>query len=366
MAEAESESDAAAGVVSLDPVRLVGLERYLDGLAAGCARGAADVEDHLAGTAVAVPGEVGELRRLGEWCAVQAAGVVRRRQIVEGLPATLPLPAWAPAARAVVEARADDLGPRLLAVLHDAPPDWVALRSVLAQVQRGLHDPAFVSRLALRIGPQALVMLPLAVERSATTAGSRAVPDDVDAAHRTVGDLLARVERPSTGAAARSRWWDALEGFGVEVDDELIVRVEEAGRQAGLGGDVVMGVVRAARALRAAGGRGPAPRLGPVAVVGFIGDLVDAIDDPDTLNVLSAVASGLSAAAPLAGPAAPVAYAGSVLLAFCAWALSNDQDDDERDVRRDDTGTGERRYPSGSASNPNVDTAGVPLDGAFA
>lgn len=348
---------AEAGVVALDPARLAVLEAFLGDAGALCTRAAGEVTAELAGTGEAVPPAVGELRGLAGWCEVQAGGVRRRRLAVEALPTALPLPAWPPGGDALARSRAGVWAPRLVAALAGSPPDWEALATVLAEVARGLGDPAFVRGLGRLVGPEALLLLPLDLEASAAAASA---PDaEVDVARAVVGDLLAGVEAPG---GARGPAWAAVEGLAHRPSEELLGQVEDRADDLGLATDVLAGVVGLVRV-----GRGAAlPGVGPLAVAGLAADVAGlAADDTDELDVLSTVAGGLRLTAPLLGPWAGVAYGGAVLAGLVAWAASHDLPDDERDVRRDDTGTGVRRYPSGSPSNTNVDAAGVPLDPGF-
>ncbi|WCO68584.1 hypothetical protein PO878_07560 [Iamia majanohamensis] len=348
---------ADAGIVALDPPRLAVLEAFLRDAGALCTRASGDVVGELAGTGEAVPPAVGELRALAEWCGVQADGVRWRRRAVEALPAALPLPAWPPGPPALARSRAEVWAPRLVAALAGSPPDWDVLAPVLAEVARGLGDPVFVRRLGRLVGPDALLLLPLDVEAAGVAA--TAPEAEVEAARTVVGDLLAGVEPPEDDPSPA---WAAVEGLAHAPGEAVLRQVEERADDWGLATDVLGGVVGLVRVGRGA----PLPGVGPLAVAGLAADVAGlAADDADELDVLSTLASGLRLAAPLLGPWAGVAYGGAVLLGLVAWAAAHDMPDDERDVRRDDTGTGVRRYPSGSPSNTNVDTAGVPLDPAF-
>ncbi|HXH56676.1 hypothetical protein [Iamia sp.] len=366
---------AEHGLVTLDPVRLAGLESYLAGLGDGCARGAGAVIDDLAGTGASAPGEVAELGRIAEWCRTQADGVVRRRRILEGLPAALPWPDFAFSSRAEARERADVVARDLRRALDAEEPSWPALQRLLADVARGAHSPTFMAGVCDELGLAYRRALPVVVELShrdvvpdppSRPGGSSTDPELVAA--RSVALRLAPPE-PDSGSGRRRPAVEVPSSAGpggavaavnhaldLDLDDEAIADIERAGRDVGLATDVVSGVVKALRALKDSKVRG----LGPLAVVGLLMDIPAAISDPDDVNVLSLTSSGFAVAAPATGVAAPVLYLASAVLAFCAWAVTTARDTDDREVRRYNEGTGETTYPSGSDDNPNVGVAGVP------
>ena len=368
---------ADAGVVALDPVRLAGLEHHLDSLSSVCLRRAGAVADELAGIGEAAPGEVEELRRVAGWCRVQAEGVAGRRRIIEGLPSALPPPGWALTNRQEARARADRLARELLEALRPPlaglPPEWDEVVPLLAAIGRGAHSEEFSERLRYRLGDEVLLSLAPAIERSAARARGPFEPVAtsqplLDRCLTIVRDLVAGAHPrpPATsgpGRGALPPWSAAVAGFGIDLDDDLVAQVREGGQRAGLAADVVTDLVRGVRTFAAA--TAPARRASPLAALELVRDLKAAVTDPTTVNVLATVSSGLAVAAPLSGPLAPALWVGAAVVAFVAWAESLDQPDDARDVRIDDDGDGTRTYPSGSASNPNVDEAGVPRDARY-
>lgn len=364
-------------MVSLDPVRLVALECYLRGLVDGCRNRAADIEEALFGTGESASAEVGELRRLAEWSGVNADGVAFRRAIIEALPRALPRPDLVFASPEVGASRGRALGGRILRALEDEPPEWGVISRLLAEVGRGDHEPAFVDAVRHALGPEVLLRLPGVLGASA---GAAALPDgDQDpavlAALAAVRTVCASVPAASLdpdsvpthgGAPSASLMWAAVRGAGMDLDDAQISEVERAAEDIGFGADVARGLGGLGRTLLRAGRK--AGSMTPLAGAGLVLDVADLVDDPDAKDVLALVADGLLAAAPFSGSGAPFLYAAGAVVAIAGFALGRpwDLDDDDRDVRRDDSGTGGAVYPSGSPRNPNVGTAGVPLPPGYA
>ncbi len=354
---------ADPGVVALDPVRLASLEAALRDGADRCGRGAGAVVTDLAGTGEAAPGAVGDLEALAGWCRVQADGVRWRRRAVEALPVALPLPAWPRGGAALARSRASVWADRLAEALAGRPPDWEVLSPVLAQVRRGLDDPAFVAGLADRLGPTALLRLGIDVERS-VAAGPDVDAPEARAGRMAVEELWGRVRRPE---GAEDPAWDALAAVA-RVPDEATAARAVAGvraladtpaapapgpgvavpRDVGLVADTASGVLGALRTLRSGG----SVSVSPTAVIDLVGDLAALADDPDEIDVLSTIADGLRMVAPFLGPAAVAGFGAAAIVSFAAWAASHDLPDDDRDVRRDDRGNGARALPEREREQP--------------
>lgn len=362
------------GLVTLDPVRLAGLETYLAGLGDGCVRGAGAVTDDLAGTGASAPNEVAELGRIAEWCRIQAEEVARRRRILEGLPVALPRPDYSFRSRAEARQRAEEVAADLRRVLDADAPSWPALQRRLADVARGAHSPTFRARVRSELGWARRRALPVVVELTHRDAAGEAAgfggsgPDPaVVAAREVVRDLCSSegdgqpggssasqppgTEPPADGVVAVVN-----RALDLDLDEETVGDIEQAGDRLGLGASGVVRLGKAARAFRKGSVRGP----GPLALASFVADARAFIIEPDDVNLLSMGSSGLAVAAPATGPAAPFVLAASAVLGFIALIASTAEEGDDRYERRYNQGTGESTYPSGSADNPNVGLAGVP------
>ncbi|MGI8938820.1 MAG: hypothetical protein ACR2JF_11525 [Iamia sp.] len=357
-----------AGVVALEPLRLAALQTYLGTLADGCRRGQRDVAGALIGTEESAAGQEAELRRVAEWCRVQADGIERRRRIIDSLPSALPLPDVVFRSRAAAETSATELAERISEALERDPPRWSVLAGLLRQVDRRTHSPAFLATLRRSLGPVALARLPFLLEVShrAQADEDKEALSGLAPARDVVGDIVtgAHLEPPDEpGPAPAPLVGQVVAALGVAIDPDQQEAIGQAVEDLGWGKDVARGV----RGLVA--GAGDATKIGrwavPLAAAGLIADVADLIVDPDAKDVLALVSDGLLAAAPFAGGAAPVMFAAGALAAVVGFALGRPWDlpDDDRDVRRAPDGTGRRTYPSGSPSNTRVDTAGVPLAG---
>lgn len=365
---------AEHGLVTLDPVRLAGLETYLAGLGDGCVRGAGAVIDDLAGTGASAPGEVAELGRIAEWCRIQAEEVVRRRRILEGLPVALLRPDYSFRSRAEARQRAEAVAADLRRVLDSDEPSWPALQRLLADVARGAHSPMFRARVRSELGWARGRALPVVVELTHRDAAGEAAesggsgPDPALVAAREVVLDLAPSEgdgRPGGSSVSEPPGSEPPAGgvvatvnraLDLELDEETIGDIEQAGHRLGLGASGVTRLGKAARAFRKGSVRGP----GPLALASFAADTRAFIIEPDDVNLLSMGSSGLALAAPATGPAAPFVLAASAVLGFIALIASTAGKRDDRYERRYNEATGESTYPSGSDDNPNVGVAGVP------
>lgn len=355
-----------AGVVALEPLRLAALQGYLGTLADGCFRGQREVASSLVGTDEAAPTQEAELRRVGEWCRVQADGIARRRRILEALPSVLPLPDVVFRSRCAAEASAAELAERISEALGGDPPRWSVLSGLLGQVDRRTHSPAFLGTLRRRLGPDALMRLPFLVEvghgAHARDAGRAAA--DLAKVRGTVGDLVTGADLGATGEPVPEKppmVWQLAAAVGLGVDAEERETLAQAADDAGWGFDIARGL--RGLAARSDGAAAAGRWATPLALAGLVADVAKVVDDPDAKDVLSLVSDGLLAAAPFAGGAAPVLFAGGIVAAIAGFALGRpwDLDDDDRDVRRYNPGTGSSAYPSGSRTNPNADVAGGPL-----
>ncbi|CAN5646211.1 hypothetical protein BH24ACT4_BH24ACT4_13340 [soil metagenome] len=358
-----------AGVVALEPLRLAALQAYLGTLADGCRRGQRDVAGALIGTEESAAGQEAELRRVAEWCRVQADGIARRRRILDSLPSALPLPDVVFRSRAAAETSATELAERISEALERDPPLWSVLAGLLRQVDRRTHSPAFLATLRRSLGPDALARLPFLLEVSHWAQAD----EDGDAlpglapARDVVGDLVngATTPEPPVESAAEppGMAWRVVQGLGLTLSGEQRADLAQAEEDAGWAKDVVRGLTGLLGVADDAAKAGP--WVLPLAAAGLATDVADLIVDPEAKDVLALVSDGLLAAAPFAGGAAPVMFAAGALAAVVGFALGRPWDlpDYDRDVRRAPDGTGRRTYPSGSPSNTRVDTAGVPLAG---
>jgi len=359
------------GVIALDPLRLSGLEVYLEGLGDGCIRGEGSIADAVAGTGESATTEQAALRELAGWCRRQRDDVVYRRRMIEALSDDLPWPDLVFANRRDETRSADALGVQMRSVLGADPPPWPAVERLLREVARGVHSSDFAVRLLTTLGPDLARELPVIVEEAFAGRVDREEPGaeaDLDRAHETVRDLVVSGLRVDGDRGVTDRWAREFAGLG-EVDDEdggldIDPTVRRAVEEAGFAAPIALYLGAAYRA-----GRLGVTRLRGSSVVGVVTTALDiraAMADPTTVNVLDASSSILGLAAPLTGPAAPAVYMAAAVLAFVAWAESHKQDDDESDVRAYNSDTGATTYPSGSATNPDVDAAGVPLPPGYA
>ncbi|QYG91985.1 hypothetical protein HC251_05730 [Iamia sp. SCSIO 61187] len=370
---------ADPGVIALDPARLHGLEAYLQGLADGCRRRAGRVADEVAGAGVAADASIGELRRLAAVCDHERAVVAWSRALVEALPEDLPLPALSLGAEADLRAAAEALADRIVAAMDEAPPDWERLRALLAQLDRRSRSAPFLAAVLTGLGGRRTRTLPILLDRAA--AGAGVAPTDLAAAQ---DGLTAAVHAASTveGDGELSDGWlrgytavpagmvpDGAPGAAVEVAAaDAAERVEEALRVAGWGAGV-------AHRIAAAVGRG-----GAAVVLSRTGALVGlvrapfALDDGDGLecDVPQAAAGAAGSVATLVGAGMgpgglPVIAAGVALTGLAAVFSACEGQEERRNetTRRVDPTTGREHVPSGHATNPHVDAAGVPLPPAY-
>jgi len=411
-------------VIALDPVRLAGLEQYLEGLGHGCLQGAGAIADALAGTGEEAAGEQAELRRLAAWCAIHRDDVARRRRLVEELPAGLPQPAWRFTSRAEAVDRADRLVARLRRALDGEGADRDQLAALLDELRRGAASPTFAARVLTELGPDRAARLPVLID--ARWAGQDAAEEV--AALAVVRDALAAASHLRGRGALSEAWIRRFHGLPADGPDEEegADPASAAAEQLLVGAGFALGFARiAARALRArrvgfallAGdelvaivraGTDSEPATDPVAVgprdaltvaqvVAHVRRLertglvlvaaqellaiVEAEAGPDTdlgTRVGAALHAGSTIAFVAANAATPLGWAGlagaGCLLAFAAFLASATAEGDpppsEENLRRRRTpthnpDTGETRYPSGSASNMHGDEAGNVLDPAY-
>lgn len=365
---------ADPGVIALDPVRMHGLEGYLQGLADGCRRRAGRVADEVGGAGIAADDSIGKLRRLAEDCDHERDVVAWSRALVEALPHDLPLPALS-LDDEDLRARAEALAARVVAAMDEVVPDWERLRVLLAQLDLRSRSAPFLAAFLTALGGRNARSLPISLNRAAADAG-------VDPAElaATKDRLTAAVLTASTveGEGGLSDGWlsaytdvagEVPAGAAVEVPAaDAAEQVEEALRVAGWGAG-------AARRIAAAVGRG-----GAAIVLNRAGALIGlvrapfALDDGDGLecDVPQAATGAAASVATIVGagmgPAGlPVIAAGVVLTGLSGVFSACESQEERRNetTRRVDPETGREHVPSGHATNPHVDTAGVPLPPAY-
>lgn len=355
---------AEAGVVALDPLRLVRLEAYLVGLDEGCRRRAAQVADVARVAGVPVPPALDELGLVAAWCRGAADEIRWRRALLDGLP-PLPPPPFVFASRSAATDRAEALVERFEGALYERPPRPELLRRLLAEAARGVESPTFLAALVEGLGPGRVARLAelsaelgLAGPSLAGSGGAGTapvLPPPVDEGAPS-GVTLADVRELIVVAVGSDHplldWIDDLPPI---VADAIAASDEMAG--------IVGNAVQAVRAMR--GSSVAAAALGPFRVGTLVLDGLDATRDPSDVELWNLASSLLSTIAPHTGPAAPFVFFGAALSAAIGWMaatakMSPSQRDDFE--RRFDPDTGESTYPSGSAHSPWVDGAGVPLD----
>lgn len=387
---------ADAGVISLDPVRLSGLEVYLEGLGDGCRRRAARVAEGVAGSGLSAAQPVAELDRIAAACHRERDEVAWRRALVEAMAHDLPLPTLTYATREAAVAAAESLADDVIAALEDHPPRWSRLVRLLRELDRSAPSPPFASTFLLALGPARARQLPLVVERAWRQAWVAPVgPDGRPLVEHPTEAEAAVVVAVQTGFARAVRtasrvrgagalgdlWCRAYAGLPTGDEDLAAVaggataeerseaeRVERVLRGAGYGAGL------AGRVAEAVGWRRAAAALGvDRGLLGLVAaplDLADgdgiACDGPEVL--LGAASAGITiVGAVVPGAALPAAVGGAVLTGLAALFAACEPQARRRNETRPtvDPTTGQSRLPSGHQTNPHVDEAGVPLPPSY-
>lgn len=377
---------ADPGLIALDPARLGGLEVYLQGLGDGCRRRAGRVAEAVAGSGVDAARPVAELERLAAVCRREGDEVRWRRALVEALPHDLPRPPRSFPSTTAIVAAAEALADDVRAALDEHPPRWSRLARLLDELDRG-GSPLFAVTFFSSLGPVRARRLPLVLERawSATRAGA-AGRSAVEAwallaVHGRLTLALCRASRVRGARALDERWCRVY--AGLPPGDEALATVEAAATPAQRG-DVPeveaalrgagYGLGLAATLARAVGWRRVAAVLtvdrGLIGLVAAPMALADgdgiACDGAEAL--LGAAAGGVTVLGALVpGATVPAGVAAGVLggLAFLFGGCAR-QEPRPRETRPTvEPATGESRLPSGHASNPHVDAAGVPLPPSY-
>lgn len=342
------------------------LEAYLDGLDQGCRRRAGSLVDTALRAGVAPPVAVDELDLVAAWCRRSADEIRWRRALLDESP-PLPVPPFTFTSRGAARDRAEALVARLVEAMAERPPRPEVVRRLLAEAARGASSPTFVAALVDGLGPGRVSRIEALFddlegtgsEVAPGTGGAPADPavdptDGGEVSATTLAEIRALVVGVVGPEHPVVEWLDHLPPIVadlVESSDEIHATV----------GNVVL----AGRALR----RAPTLALTPLAAGTLALDLIDAVRDPSDVKVWNTSSSFLATVAPAAGPAAPAVFLGAALCGLFGWLaatarMSPSQLDDHE--RRYDPDTGAATYPSGSASNPWVDGAGVPLDPHYA
>lgn len=377
------------GVIALDPVRLSGLEVYLQGLVDGCRGRAGRVADEVAGSGVPADHPIGELERLAAVCHRERDEVTWRRAMVEQLPGDLPLPARIYAGAGSAAQAGRGLAQEVADAVSEQPPRWARLERLLAELDRSARSGPFTVAFLTALGPRAVRALPLLLERAwwdgrARRAGPVAVgePTEDERAEVTVAEVrLAAAIRTASqveGDAGLDATWSRVYA-GVPSDDEAFATAEAAAtpaqreeadrvrlglQAAGYGGRMAASVAAKVGWSQVAGVLSTGTGLMRVVVA------LGALDDGDGVacDVPQAgfgVAAGVVLV--LAPASVPVmAAVGALSAASALFSVCRRQEPRTAETTPTaDPATGTTRLPSGHASNPHVDTAGVPLPPAY-
>ncbi|HEU5152994.1 MAG TPA: hypothetical protein VFU19_21050 [Iamia sp.] len=369
-----------AGVIALDPARMGQLEVYLQGLADGCRRRAGRVAEAVAGSGVSAAHPVSELERLAVVCQREREEVGWRRAAVEALPYDLPRPPRTFTSPAAIVAAAQALARQVRSALTDHPPQWTRLVALLAELDRG-GSPTFDAAFLATLGPVPARKLPLVLERAwSERASPGLLPTEGMrhlAAHAALADAVRSASRVRGPLALGERWCrtyadlppgdaelDAAEEAATPAQRSDADQAEEALRGLGYGLGLAATLARAVGWRRVAGvltvDRGVVGLVtAPLALAD--GDGI-ACDGPEALFGTAA------AALTVVGPVAPATAVPALALGALAALFGRCERQPARTgVTRPtpDPVTGQGRLPSGHASNPRVDTAGVPLPPSY-
>lgn len=413
-----------SGVVMLDPVRLSGLEVYLDSLAHGCVQCAGTVERALIGTGESAVAEVAELADIASWCRLHHGDVVRRRLIIEALPRSLPLPPLVFATRRDASTVAHELARRFERAFDAEVPPWAEVRALVDDLRRGSASPAFAGAFFADLGPD--------VARSLSGWLIYSFGAQPDASESRLSWLEGtRVEQAvvteALGAASRrdeldQTWWAAYTGESLEREPadtppaeagaengpdeaagaastaqdpdspsgdepDLEARLRRGLVFAGWGADVAEWVARAARRGKLAAFLGPVGDVasGVTGVLGLIevgGDVVRGdVDtwsevneaywelDEDGLSLMSVWPGPIGTAGSIGGAALPgrrwvVEHLARALLSAVGSRQRRRQREDRPSNRRRtyDASTGTETYGGGGVDSPYQSGPGGPLD----
>jgi hypothetical protein len=370
---------SGVGVIALDPVRLGGLEVYMQGLADGCRRRAARIAADVASTgpAVSVAAEVAELDRLAVLCDRDRDEVLWRRQVVEQIPGGVPPTSWASFAAPVAEAAVDVVAARVVRAMEAGHPTWDALEGALEDVVRVAGSEALSARFLVRLTARRLRGLHALLDRLARDGGEASGgPGPAAARAAALQGLLATVVRDGsrhTGEHALGEgWYDTYLGIppGAGTDDLADGGARTLAKEVKAGlATAGYGLFAADKVAMLAGAGLVRHALAPVtATVGVAkaglsladGDGAEC-DAPEAgLNLLGAgfalasvVVSG-GATIPLAAAAGATSGLG-LLFGACR------RQEGDAAQRRYDPGTGTSTYSGGNGDSSSLDPAGVPL-----
>jgi hypothetical protein len=370
-------------VVALDPVRMAGLEAYLRGLHDRCRRAAGQVAEAVASTGVdeaSAAEEVAALERLAAECLLAADDVAWRRALVAQVAGGVPATAWSAFAAPAAEAAVDLLVARVQRAVDDHPPTWASLAPALAEVARLRGSEPLSARFLHGIGAGRARSLHALLGQMARSEGGPA-RERAEALDGLLAAAVRDASRHEGDGALGAGWYASylgvppgadLDAVDERLDDErraVSEQVDDGLVAAGYGADLARRAGRLAGAgwLATAGGlAGGALELARAPVALFDGDGA-VCDVPESLARIAAgsVAIATVAAAPTGGTAVVLALVGAAFVGAGAL-LDRCEVGPPRMAERTltaDPETGEQRYPSGHASNPHVDAAGVPLAG---
>jgi hypothetical protein len=299
---------------------------------------------------------------------------------VEALPHDLPLPPRSFPSTAAIVVAAEALAGDVRAALDAHPPRWGRLARLLDQLDRD-GSPRFAVAFFTSLGPQRARQLPVVLQRSLATGPVRAEAGALIAAHGHLAAALRAASRVRGPAALDERWCrtyadlptgDAAlataEGAATPAQRSDARQVEEALRGAGYGLGLATALARAVGWQRTVGvltvDRGLVGLVAsPLALADGDGIVCDGAEA--LLGVAAAGVTVLGAIAPAAVVPAGLAAGALSGLAFLFGGCDRQEPRPHETRPTVDPATGQSRLPSGHASNPHVDTAGVPLPPSY-